>query len=241
MIYQLALGDSTLNIIELKQRLAHIECTKYSFHCGIDIDRTCIPHADSSQRHPTWSNDNVGWDFDYLPSRRLGLLRTCRQIHKETAHILYEANTFDFTTAESFNFFTRTTTLARLASLRSISIGFYMVGGHTTLIRTPLRNIKYNPSYPCNLSQDWDPMWNTIKTQMHGLKHLLVVVFGQEVDDPEQQISIVEPMKGLTRLPSFRLEMRKETGPGLHMDQFALVEHLSSTLSVVHHATSTDT
>jgi hypothetical protein len=124
-IYTCVLGGSTLHIIELKQRLAHINCPHYGV---LDVERVCFPHGNQRATHPIWSDDQweADWQYDGLFCRRLALLQTCRQVYIEAIDILYTTNTFDFSTAESFNFFARSILSKRLATTRSLSVGLFM-------------------------------------------------------------------------------------------------------------------
>jgi hypothetical protein len=233
-IYRYAIGDSTIHMVELKQRLAHVECSKRK---TLDIERACIPHGDKAQTHPTWSDDQLGWDFDALLGTRVALLQTCRQIYAEAIDLLYSTNVFDFATAETFNFFVRTILPIRLATIRSLSIGLFTTDDVAqTIIRTPRNNTPYHPYYCCNLARDWDPMWETIKTKMYGLKHLHVVLYGPEFDDPKVQEMLAKPIDGLKGLDMFDLEIRKGIGRACDVFDYTLVEFLPSTTTIVNQA-----
>jgi hypothetical protein len=173
-IYKFVLSYSIIHTLALRRRMAHAKC---SANKESDIERACLPQDhEYICRHPIWSDDEP-WNPVTLSRADLALLRTCRQIYVEAINILYSSNTFDFATAESFNSFARTILSRRLAVITSLAIGFF------DIFETPRRILRGPPetSYPqlyIDLEQDWDLMWNIIKTQMPSLRELRVVLFG---------------------------------------------------------------
>lgn len=241
MIYGYAIGNSTVHIIELKRRMAHIECS-HGASVVVDVERACIPQVCAGQTKPTWSDDMEGWDwsFDVRLSCRLGLLQTCRQVYDEAGPLLYSTNTFDFTTAESFNFFVRTITSQRLATIRSLSIGLYTFNV-TTPISPPRPNAVFQPSDVYDLTEDWGLAWETIRLHMYSLKYLSVLAHGGEADMPYLQEFVSEAVKGLKGLKAIHLELRQQIGvtivnnlyPSFSIKNYALVDPLPSTVAHV--------
>jgi hypothetical protein len=231
-IYQYAIGDSTIHVVEFKQRLAHVEC---SSRLDVDIERACIPHRYKNER-PDWSDDIPDWKFDTLLGARLALLQTCRQIYAESIDILYSTNTFDFATAETFNLFVRTIPPTRLTTIRSLSIRLFNDAGRT-IVRTP-RDDPHIPEFNYNLAQGWDPMWQIIKHKMNALKRLHVVLFGHEFDHPGLQKMVVRPIEGLKGLGVFELEIRKGVRISGTVFDYTLVQLLPSTQIIVNQALS---
>lgn len=231
-IYKYVLGYSIIHIFALRRRMGHAKC---SANKESDIERACLPQDhEYTCRHPIWGDDEP-WNPPTLSQADLALLRTCRQIYAESIDIPYSSNMFDFATAESFNSFARTILPRRLAVITSLAIGFFDIfEWPRRILRGPLETS--HPHHPIDLEQDWDPMWNTIKTQMPGLRELRVVLFGPQLWNPSVQEMLVKPMQGLEGLEAFQLEVRKASGQAWDPFEYFVVESLPSTRAIIEHA-----
>ena len=223
-IYKHVLGCSTIHIYCDHQRMHSIECIKRR-----PDDDLCFRCRDE-RRHCRGGTDLVYLRRQEIPAREpIHLLQTCRQAYIETINMLYNNNTLHFSRATAFNYFVNTILPVRLAAIRSLSVSFcakksVRLGGVARGSWASLpRNL--HPRKWVNLTDDWDPMWQTIKTQMRGLKTLKLTVYGEQRLEPHEEEMLFEPIKSVSGLHALEVEIWRMYSPTTNGLLFLLYPH----------------
>ena len=142
---------------------------------------------------------------------KLALLKTCRHIYNEGAHILYATNSFQIDHEDNlatFVWFSRTIRPERLASIRDL--GMWMVAD--TLLPVDSIPGSVNDIFERRkAARLWMKVWTIIAHQMPGLANLKVslVRISSPSEGAVEQI-LVKPMLAVRGLTTFELEFRTE-------------------------------
>lgn len=120
--------------------------------------RSRIRHLEIPPRQKGFT-DNVS----FLPTNKLAMLQTCRQIYLEAVDILYTTNHFQMLQMQDMKVFTQfmqSISPTRLASITNLTL---------------VANIEYfEPLHPLasNMFKHWRKMWATISLYMSALRYL---------------------------------------------------------------------
>lgn len=163
-IYEYVLGGNLLHLIQVPRRIAHVRCRREKFS---DPLRECRPalRTPLNPRLCQVSNGN------------LALLKTCRQIYRESIEVLYACNAFDVNDLTTFVFFARSILPQRLASITALHLSWDLTSnvwrhGHV------------------NNHQVWKTFWRVVAEEMHGLRDLVLRL---KRGNPGVKISRYEP------------------------------------------------
>ena len=149
MIYIYVLGDQIIHLDRPhgKPRIAHYRCER---------------QRDDGGYHPHYEAGKHG---------QTGLLKTCRAIYNEASEILYTTNTFSVQTCpnlETFLCFTRRIRPNRLAAIAAVYINM------PAECFAPFWTDMSPGSRFWDFIRDWSRVWETMATQMPGLRSLRV-------------------------------------------------------------------
>jgi hypothetical protein len=165
-IFLEVVGGKLIHLVQLPKRLGHICCypNLTSEDEKYHRTRTCIVPG---KRKTYWAGEPLVEEVDARSDDGgLGLLRSCRQIYRESVGLLYSTNTFDVNHPQTLLFLARTIRPHRLAAIRSLQISFPGNG-----LRLGYGSIDSVKDEPDDL-KTWVDMCNVITTQMTGLKSL---------------------------------------------------------------------
>lgn len=160
-IYAEVLGNDTIHITQLPNRLGHIRCNSSLLSPLQDrssCNRECFPTTTGihTYRRGTFLDHNA------TSENSLALLQTCRQTYNEASWMLYETNTFEFNHPQSLVFLARTLRSSRLASIRHLSLTW---SGVLPFIE------RDSKKYPDDLDT-WEQTWRIIGQQIKSLQTL---------------------------------------------------------------------
>jgi hypothetical protein len=165
-IFVEVVGRKLIHLVQLPKRLGHLCCYPGSSAEDGKWHRTrqCIA---PKRRKTYWAGEALVEESDARSDDGgLGLLRSCRQIYRESIGLLYSTNTFDVNHPQTLLFFARTIRPYRLAAIQSLQISFPGSG-----LRLGYGSIDSIKDVPDDL-QTWLDMCNIITTKMTGLKSL---------------------------------------------------------------------
>ncbi|MCJ1470033.1 hypothetical protein MMC07_008678 [Pseudocyphellaria aurata] len=109
-IYGYVFGGPVVHLIQIPRRIAHTRC-RLPTTCA---SRKCRP-ATRIPLHP---------QLRTIATANVALLKTCRRVYTEAAHVLYAANTFDVNHLNTFLSFCHTILPSRLAAITSLHLNW---------------------------------------------------------------------------------------------------------------------
>ena len=184
-IYEYVLGGNLLHLVQIPRRIAHVRCR---LERPSDPLRACRP-ALRTPLNPWLCTVSTG---------NLAMLKTCRQIYRESIEVLYARNAFDVNDLTTFVFFARSILPQRLASITTLHLSWDLTSnvwryGHV------------------NSHQLWKSFWRVVADEMHGLQRLVLRL---KRGSPGVKISRYEPwvrpMCEVRGLRSARVEVEHE-------------------------------
>jgi hypothetical protein len=164
-IFYEVVGGKLIHLVQLRQRLGHLNCYPSASSNDACRKRECI---EPGKRKTYWAAEPLVSDEDARSDDGgLGLLKSCRQCYRECIGLLYSTSIFDINHPQTLVFFARTIRPHRLAAIRSLQISFPGSGlrlGYGSIDDPTLEE-------PDGL-KTWVDMCNVITNQMTGLKSL---------------------------------------------------------------------
>ncbi|MCJ1470032.1 hypothetical protein MMC07_008677 [Pseudocyphellaria aurata] len=147
-IYAFVFGGPVIHLVQIPRRIAHTRCR---LSAAQDATRKCRP--------ATWAplDSRLGT----VATANLALLKTCRRVYTEAAHVLYATNTFDVNALSTFLGFTRTVTPSRLAAITRLNLSWMTV--EMSFLRFQEKHF-----------QQWWRCWFIIAFDMPGLRDLIL-------------------------------------------------------------------
>ncbi|KAL8782303.1 MAG: hypothetical protein Q9213_005497 [Squamulea squamosa] len=184
-IYTYVIGGSLVHVLRKGKHLAHVRCKRQT---ETDFERYCRPHA-SYTCHSGMST------LGSTANGNIALLRTCRQVYVEAVEIMYAQNTFEFDHQDLFLLFSWNTLPQRLETIRHLHLNCREDSFSSSFFKVEFG------------SSSWIMMWQHIKEDMPGLKHLRVRILGEQGSShPSEDRWWVTPMLQLRGLKTFQLE-----------------------------------
>lgn len=183
-IYAYVFGGTVIHLIQIPRRIAHTRCR---LPAAPDPVRECRP-AIRVPLHPR---------LGMVATANVALLKTCRQIYTEAAHVLYAVNTFDVNQLSTFIGFSRTVIPSRLAAITRLHLSWTTV------------DMTFASMDRDGLGQ-WYRCWCIIASDMPGLRDMKLCM-GADTAFSMQEKWVV-PLCEVRGLRRFELSVEGQAG-----------------------------
>lgn len=205
-IYAYVFGGTVIHLIQIPRRIAHTRCR---LPTAPDASRKCRP-AIQIPLHP---------QLGTIATANVALLKTCRQVYTEAAHVLYAANAFDVNHLNTFVSFCRTIIPSRLAAIKSLHLSW------------PTLEMAFASIDPDRFLQWWR-CWDIISSDMPGLRDLKLCMGSDTI--LLMQAPWVAPLNKVRGLRRFELSLEApRTMEELQKKELAALKALERRLSAI--------
>lgn len=183
-IYAYVFGGTVIHLVQIPRRVAHTRCR---LRTASDPMRDCR-HAIRIPLYPRLGT---------VATANVALLKTCRKVYTEAAHVLYTANTFDVNRLTTFLDFSRTIIPSQLAAITSLHLSWLT------------SEIIIAPGQPDNFRR-WTKCWCIIANDMPGLRDLkLCMASSTEFSMTAMWVKPLRQVRGLRRFELSVQDMSK--------------------------------
>ena len=191
-IYRYVLGDKLLHLVQGNKKISHVRCRALS---ETDYVRSCRPMAANTANRMLPGSTSNG---------NLALVKTCRQVYRETIDLLYATNVFDLDDPRTLFYFARTVPYQRLASITKLHVHFSL----SCPCWYPHDNDAY-PKMKMPFDEDtWNNFWNSVALYMPRLADLRLCL-GVWAGGPPMKVTQAwtKPLLKIRGLRRFDLEV----------------------------------
>lgn len=196
-IYRYVLGDNILHLVQGVKRISHVRCRATT---ETDYVRSCRPLAANTAGRLLPGSTSNG---------NLALVKTCRQIYRESMHILYATNAFDLDYPTTLFYFAESIRPQHLACITKLHVYLPIVAQlwFSHIDDYPGRTPPYDYT-------SWMRFWHIIAIQMPRLADLRLCL-GVRMGGEHMEVTQgwIQPLLQIRGLRRFEFDVRYMDDP----------------------------